>query len=85
MKSKPGKYVGAAFTPEQTRARAMWQSAFKAELLLAEGLRISPDTRSRKAWYEWLDRRLDAVEKLRHEATALFSEVDASFTISTYE
>ena len=85
MKSKPGKYVGVVFTPKQTRARAMWRGALRGELLLAEGLEVSSDARSRDEWHEWLNRRLDAIEKSRHEAIVLFPEVDESFTISTYE
>ena len=84
MKSKPGKYIGAVFTPEQTQARKMWQHKRALIVALADGMKISQDSHTRKEWHEWLDRRLDNIESIERKAIQLFPEVDQSFTIVTY-
>ena len=86
MKITPGQYVDVTFTPDQKRARSIWKKAGTLKVALADGLFVSADTpQSRQEWHAYLDRRLDAIERLRHDAAELFPDVDKSFTISTWE
>lgn len=85
MTMKPGKYAGAAFTPDQIRARAMSNKAMSRRVQLANLLTTSPSHHPRSYWHERLDWYIDQIERLDADARSLFPDVEESFTIASME
>jgi len=82
MKLKPGKYVGKTLTPEQKEAQRIPAKALKMEVKLAEFLSTNLNDWDREKAHKRLDWYLDAIDKKRQRAQALFPEVEESSVIA---
>ena len=84
MKIKPGKYCGAKFTPEQTKARKMWEAAQRREVDMADALITAidgPHFASRSDFLARCANEWDRWHELRNYAKHLFPKVEESFVI----
>ena len=80
---KPGKYVGHRFTPDQKKARRLWERANKEQVEINDALKVITWNGTRERLHARLDRHLDAIERTRAKARELFAEVDESFTVAS--
>ena len=82
---KAGKYVGHKFTKQEREAQRIMRRADKQQSEIVQALKSCNFYMSREEMHKRMDRRMDAIEKMRSRARELFPEVEESFTIATME
>jgi hypothetical protein len=78
---KKTKWVDHKFTKDEKRAQGIWRRAEKQRSEIVQALKSCDHYMSREDMHKRLDRRLDAIEKMKHRARDIFPEISESFTM----